>query len=87
MLTHLTELFYINAYGNEIHPSPNPDYISTLSGRDVLIYSCGSLWTSIMPCLALKGVANAIAGSRMLKAKVLLRRLSRLPTFTWSNLP
>ena len=38
-----------------------------------------------MPCLALKGVANAIAGSRMLKAKVLLRRSSRFPAFAWSD--
>ncbi|KAI0656776.1 UPF0052-domain-containing protein [Cubamyces menziesii] len=68
----ITHLFYINAYGNEIHPSPNPDYLSSLSRYDVLVYSCGSLWTSIIPCLALKGVANAIARSRSLRAKVLL---------------
>lgn len=40
-----TGLYYINAYGNEIHPSPNPDYLSHLSIKDVLVYSCGSLWT------------------------------------------
>ncbi|KAH9855840.1 UPF0052-domain-containing protein [Lenzites betulinus] len=68
----IARLFYINAYGSEIHPSPNPDYISSLSRHDVLVYSCGSLWTSIMPCLALKGVANGIARSRSLKAKILL---------------
>ncbi|KAI1790455.1 hypothetical protein LXA43DRAFT_505430 [Ganoderma leucocontextum] len=86
----ITRLFYINAYGNEIHPSPNPDYLTSMSRYNVLLYSCGSLWTrlvvrsyaphcaspgsdcSIIPCLALKGVANAIAGSRSLKAKVLL---------------
>lgn len=38
-------LYYINAYGSEIHPSPNPDYITSLSLNDVLVYSCGSLWT------------------------------------------
>ncbi|KAI0757600.1 UPF0052-domain-containing protein [Daedaleopsis nitida] len=70
--SRITKLFYINAYGNEIHPSPNPDYIQSLARSEVLVYSCGSLWTSIMPCLALKGVANAIAGSRALKAKILL---------------
>ncbi|TBU54005.1 hypothetical protein BD310DRAFT_936957 [Dichomitus squalens] len=68
----ISRLFYINAYGNEIHPSPNPDYLYSMSRYNVLVYSCGSLWTSIIPCLALKGVANAIAGSRSLKAKVLL---------------
>lgn len=40
-----TGLFYINAYANEIHPSPNQDYISNLATKEVLVYSCGSLWT------------------------------------------
>ncbi|KZT08962.1 UPF0052-domain-containing protein [Laetiporus sulphureus 93-53] len=68
----ISRLYYINAYGSEIHPSPNPDYIANLSLNNVLVYSCGSLWTSVIPCLALKGVANAIACSRSLRAKVLL---------------
>jgi len=68
----IARLYYINAYGHEVHPSPNPDYISNLSSNDVLVYSCGSLWTSIIPCLSLRGVATAIARSRSLHAKVLL---------------
>ncbi|KZV65373.1 UPF0052-domain-containing protein [Peniophora sp. CONT] len=64
-------LLYINAYGHEIYPSPNPDYLSSLSSNEVLVYSCGSLWTSIMPCLTLKGVGPAIARSHSLRAKVL----------------
>ncbi|KAH8799563.1 hypothetical protein DL96DRAFT_1564550 [Flagelloscypha sp. PMI_526] len=68
----ISRLLYINAYGMEIHPSPNPDYLSGLATRDVLVYSCGSLWTSIIPCLALRGVGPAIARSRSLKAKILL---------------
>ncbi|KAF7340159.1 UPF0052-domain-containing protein [Mycena venus] len=68
----ISRLFYMNAYGFEIHPSPNPEYISALAANDMLVYSCGSLWTSIIPCLALRGVAGAIARSRSLRAKVLL---------------
>ncbi|KAI0089871.1 UPF0052-domain-containing protein [Irpex rosettiformis] len=68
----IARLYYINAYGSEIHPSPNPDYITHLGLKDVLVYSCGSLWTSIVPCLALRGVANAIARSKSLRAKILL---------------
>ncbi|THU87744.1 UPF0052-domain-containing protein [Dendrothele bispora CBS 962.96] len=68
----ISRLLYINAYGMEIHPNPNPDYIASLNTNDVLVYSCGSLWTSIMPCLAFRGVASAIARSHTLKAKVLL---------------
>lgn len=68
----ISRLYYINTYGMEIHPSPNPDFVASLKTREVLVYSCGSLWTSIMPCLALRGVASAIAGSASLQAKVLL---------------
>jgi hypothetical protein len=38
-------IYYINAYGNEIRPYPNPDFLMNLSVRRVLVYSCGSLWT------------------------------------------
>ncbi|KAF8640967.1 hypothetical protein AX17_000613 [Amanita inopinata Kibby_2008] len=41
----ISRVFYINAYGMEVHPTPNPDYIASLAKKDVLIYSCGSLWT------------------------------------------
>lgn len=37
-----------------------------------LVYTCGSLFTSIMPCLALRGVGTAIATSPSLKYRVLL---------------
>jgi hypothetical protein len=35
----------MNAYGHEVYPSPNPDYLSNISSSDILVYSCGSLWT------------------------------------------
>ncbi|KIY63245.1 UPF0052-domain-containing protein [Cylindrobasidium torrendii FP15055 ss-10] len=72
LASRISRLFYINAYGMEIHPSPNPDYLSSIASHDALVYSCGSLWTSIVPCLALRGVASAIARSRKLRAKVFL---------------
>jgi len=68
----ISEIFYINAYGQEIYPRPNPDYIHSLYERRILVYSCGSLWTSVMPCLALRGLGDAIASSPSLKVKVLL---------------
>jgi len=68
----INRLFYINGYGMEIHPAPNPGFLSNLASRDILVYSCGSLWTSIIPCLALRGVAAGIACSPTLRAKVLL---------------
>lgn len=41
----LSGIYYINAHGHEIHPTPNPDFLANLGSRDVLLYSCGSLWT------------------------------------------
>jgi len=68
----IKKVFYINQYGQEIYPSPNADFIKNLKCRNILVYSCGSLYTSIIPCLALRGVASAIARSRTLRYKVLL---------------
>lgn len=68
----IKRVFYINTYGQEIHPAPNRGYTAALDASDVLVYSCGSLWTSVMPTLCLRGVAQAIAGSHALRAKVLL---------------
>jgi len=68
----ICRVFYINAYGQEIYPSPNPDFLANMRRRNILVYSCGSLWTSIIPCLALRGVATAIAQSSSLQAKILL---------------
>lgn len=38
-------LYYINAYGHEVHPTPNPEFIKTIATSEALVYSCGSLWT------------------------------------------
>jgi len=70
--SRITKLYYINGYGMEIHPSPNPEFLSNLASRKILVYSCGSLWTSIIPCLALRGIAGGIARSLTLRTKVLL---------------
>lgn len=41
----IERVFYINAYGQEIYPSPNPEFLQSLERRKALVYSCGSLWT------------------------------------------
>lgn len=87
----IERVFYINLYGQvshivstktdkqEIFPEPNAEFLSTINKRDVFVYSCGSLWTSIAPTLALRGLATAIATSRTLRAKVLLCRSATQP--------
>jgi 2-phospho-L-lactate transferase/gluconeogenesis factor (CofD/UPF0052 family) len=68
----ISRLFYVNAYGNEVDPAPNPEYLTKLNECQTLLYSCGSLWTSIVPCIALRGVATAISTSPTLRYKILL---------------
>ena len=68
---------YINSFGKQVFPKPNANYMSALHSSDVLVYSCGSLYTSIIPCLALRGVGRAIASSPCLRYKILL--LNSLP--------
>lgn len=68
----IERVFYVNSYGHEIFPYPNPSYLLAIERSNTLIYSCGSLWTSIVPCLALRGLASAIAMSQSLERKVMI---------------
>ncbi|KAJ9478046.1 hypothetical protein PHBOTO_001612 [Pseudozyma hubeiensis] len=68
----IKRILYVNAYRNEIYPAPNPSFVSALTRSRTLIYSCGSLWTSIIPCLSLRSIATSIATSASLTYKVLL---------------
>lgn len=47
-----------------MRPSPNPRAISAITAAETVIYSIGSLYTSIIPSLILRGVGNAIAKAR-----------------------
>ncbi|KAI9894283.1 MAG: hypothetical protein M1814_004137 [Vezdaea aestivalis] len=56
----ISRIWYINPYGQEIRPAANPAVLSAIRRASVLIYSPGSLYTSIVPCLVLKGVGPAV---------------------------
>ena len=64
-------VWYINPYGQEIRPSPNPRVIDALSQARAVVYSIGSLYTSIVPCLILKGVGEKIRDPGI-KTKILI---------------
>lgn len=68
----IDRIYYINEYGQEIYPVPNPKVVSQLSAKKTLVYSIGSLYTSLIPCLVLRGVGNAVAQSQSLRHKILL---------------
>lgn len=45
----------------EIFPQPNPLVLDRLLRAACVIYGCGSLYTSICPCLIVRGMGEAIA--------------------------
>ncbi|KAF1921613.1 hypothetical protein BDU57DRAFT_467271 [Ampelomyces quisqualis] len=57
----IERLWYINPYGQEIRLAANPMVLSALDNAQTVIYSIGSLYTSIVPSLILKGIGTAIA--------------------------
>ncbi|KAI9498868.1 hypothetical protein BDB00DRAFT_797022 [Zychaea mexicana] len=65
-------IYYMNEFGQEVFPWPNPKFIKHLTRAKTLIYSIGSLYTSIVPCLILRGIGQAVANSPSLKHKILI---------------
>jgi 2-phospho-L-lactate transferase/gluconeogenesis factor (CofD/UPF0052 family) len=56
----IDRLWYINPYGQEIRLAANPMVINALNDAQAIMYSIGSLYTSIVPSLVLKGIGQAI---------------------------
>ncbi|KAI0592866.1 UPF0052-domain-containing protein [Biscogniauxia sp. FL1348] len=61
--SRIERIWYINPYGHEIWPLANSKVVSALEAASVVIYSIGSLYTSLVPSLVLRGVGAAIASS------------------------
>lgn len=72
LLSPISRIYYMNEYGQEIYPLPNPKVLNHLNTRTDLVYSIGSLYTSILPCLILRKVGHAIAHSPSLRHKILI---------------
>ncbi|KAL8923649.1 MAG: hypothetical protein Q9172_003041 [Xanthocarpia lactea] len=73
----IERIWYINPYGQEMHPSPNPKAIAAIQTSDTIIYSIGSLYTSLAPSLILRGVGTAIANGPRFKVLILNGSLDR----------
>jgi hypothetical protein len=67
----IERLWYINPYGQEIRLNPNPKVLDALKAAQCIIYSIGSLYTSIIPSLILRGVGEAVASTNI-KHKILI---------------
>ncbi|KAL1302353.1 hypothetical protein AAFC00_002759 [Neodothiora populina] len=70
--SRIERLWYINPYGQEITLPANPRVTESLTSASCIIYSIGSLFTSIIPSLILRGVGNAIATTPSIRAKILI---------------
>ncbi|KAL2268756.1 hypothetical protein VTJ83DRAFT_3602 [Remersonia thermophila] len=60
--SRIERIWYINPYGHEIAPTANPHVIDALDRSDTVVYSVGSLYTSIIPSLVLRRVGQAVGG-------------------------
>ena len=67
----IERLWYINPYGQEIIIPANPRVIDALNGASCIVYSIGSLFTSIIPSLVLRGVGEAIS-TPLIRTKILI---------------
>ena len=68
----IERIWYINPYGQEMRPTPNPKVVEALNLADAVLYSIGSLYTSIIPSLILQGVGAAIAWAKGPRFKILI---------------
>lgn len=68
----IERIWYINLYGEEIRPPANPKVVASLEMAEAVIYSIGSLYTSLAPCLVLRGVGRALADTGRSTPKILL---------------
>ncbi|KAJ5622702.1 LPPG:FO 2-phospho-L-lactate transferase CofD/UPF0052 [Penicillium herquei] len=61
--SRISRIWYINPYGQEIRPPANPRVLEALNDAQAIIYSIGSLYTSIIPAIVLRGVGRSILAS------------------------
>jgi 2-phospho-L-lactate transferase/gluconeogenesis factor (CofD/UPF0052 family) len=70
--SRIQRIYYMNEFGQEIYPIANAKFFDDINSKSTLVYSIGSLYTSIIPCLILRGVGAAISQSSTLHQKFLI---------------
>ena len=68
----IERIWYINPYGQEMRPLPNPKALEAIDAAEAVIYSIGSLYTSIVPSLILQGIGASISQARGPRFKILI---------------
>ncbi|KAI5850393.1 hypothetical protein DFP73DRAFT_539208 [Morchella snyderi] len=72
MSSRIERIWYINPYGQEIRPHANPKVLTAIENSQAIIYSIGSLYTSLIPCLVLRNIGMALAATGRNTPKILL---------------
>lgn len=67
----IERIWYINPYGQEISLPANPRVVEAINGASCVVYSIGSLFTSIIPSLILRDVGEALT-SPLIRTKILI---------------
>ncbi|KAJ3041233.1 hypothetical protein HDV00_009771 [Rhizophlyctis rosea] len=57
----IRRVFYVNKERQETFTEINPLVASALVRKETIIYGCGSLYTSILPCLVVPGIGRLVA--------------------------
>lgn len=71
--SRIDRIWYINPYGQEIRPPANPKVVSAIKEDcQAVVYSIGSLYTSIIPSLILRGVGAAVSETATVRHKILI---------------
>jgi 2-phospho-L-lactate transferase/gluconeogenesis factor (CofD/UPF0052 family) len=68
----IERLWYINPYGEEIRIPANPRVLAAVRGATAVVFSIGSLFTSLVPSLVLRGVGDALAATPTIRHKILI---------------
>lgn len=69
--SRIDRIWYINPYGEEIRIPANPRVLDALRAANSIVYSIGSLFTSLIPSLVLRGVGQALSNP-MIRNKILI---------------
>ena len=69
--SRIERIWYINPYGQEIRPAPNQAVLGALGEASAVVYSIGSLYTSVIPGLILRDVGIAV-GNPSVRFKILI---------------
>ena len=67
----IERLWYINPYGQEIRLPANPRVLEALASSRAVVYSIGSLFTSLIPSLVLGGVGEQLMDP-LIRSKILI---------------